>query len=171
MFPHLREITGHLIVTFVMDTASLSDILPNLAVIHGRVEDLFQGYALVVYQNEGLQNLGLNSLTMIKQGGIKIEYNPKLCYLNHIRWQSLMGYGEAKKYELAMKGNSKDCFAKCSDSCLTPSGHGSSGLKYCWGKGRKSCQKCRYICGLFIGKQCTLSHLFCNRCSLDAPIY
>ena len=145
-FPHLREITGHLIVTFLQDGAtSVSDILPNLAVIHGRVEQLFQGYALVVYKNKGLQNLGLNSLTLIKQGGIKIEFNPQLCYLDRIRWQSLMGNGEAKKYELAMKGNLKDCFEKCSESCNTPSGHGSSGHKYCWGRKKQNCQKCEYL--------------------------
>lgn len=144
-FPHLREITGHLIVTFVDDVTSLSDILPNLAVIRGRVEKQFQGYALVVYRNKGLQNLGLNSLTLIKQGGIKIEFNQKLCYLDYIRWQSLRDYGEGKKYDLAMNGNSNECFAKCSEFCHTPSGHGSSGHKYCWGRGRKNCQKCEYF--------------------------
>lgn len=143
-FPHLREITGHLIVTFLMDGTSLSDILPNLAVIHGRAESLFQGYALVIYQNEGLQNIGLNSLTVIKQGGIKIEFNPKLCYLDRVRWASLMVHNGAAK-KLAMNGNSKDCFAKCSESCHTPSGHGSSGHKYCWGRERKNCQKCEYF--------------------------
>ncbi len=145
-FPHLREITGHLIVTFLYGATSLSEILPNLAVIHGQVEDLFQGYALVIYQNEGLQNLGLNSLTVIKQGGIMVQFNPKLCYLNRIRWQSLTDNREAKKYDLAMKGNSKDCFAKCSaDSCKTPRGHGSSGHIYCWGGKKKNCQKCEYF--------------------------
>ena len=146
-FPHLREITGHLIVTFLDDVTSLSDILPNLAVIHGRVEEQFQGYTLVVYQNSGLQNLGLNSLTVIKQGGIRIEFNQKLCYVDHIRWQSLMG--EGKKYELAINGNSNECFAKCSEFCHTPSGHGSSGHKYCWGRERKSCQKCEYFLSFF----------------------
>ena len=146
-FPKLREITGHLIVTFLEDGAtSVSDILPNLAVIHGRVENQFLGYALVVYKNKGLQNLGLNSLTLVKQGGIKIEFNPKLCYLDRIRWQALMDNGQATKYELAMKGNSKDCFPKCSESCRTPSGQGSSShIKYCWGRNQKNCQKCEYL--------------------------
>ena len=142
-FPHLREITGHLIVTFVYGVPSLSDILPNLAVIHGRVEYLFEGYALVVYHNKGLQHLGLDSLTLIRQGDTRIEFNQKLCYLDRIRWQSLRADSETKKYELVVNGNSKNCFEKCSDSCRTPSGHGSSGYKYCWGRGPKNCQKCK----------------------------
>ena len=156
-FPKLREITGHLIVTFLDDVSSLDDILPNLSVIHGRVEGLFEGYALVVYLNKGLQNLGLNSLTVIKQGGIKIEFNQKLCYLDRVRWQSMMDYGVGKKYELALKGNSKDCFAKCSESCRTPPGHGSSGYAYCWGGKEKNCQKRKWFIPIFPGNIRTFS--------------
>lgn len=142
-FPKLREITGHLIVTFLLQGVySLSNILPNLAVIRGRLEDLFQGYALVVYQNDALLNLGLDSLTTIQQGGVRIEHNDRLCFLNQVRWKSVMQNGESKKYDLVKKDNSGDCFMTCSHRCHTPSGHGLSGNKYCWGRYSKNCQKC-----------------------------
>ncbi|XP_046861497.1 insulin receptor-like [Xenia sp. Carnegie-2017] len=148
-FPKLREITGHLIVTFLLQGVySLSNILPNLAVIRGRLEDLFQGYALVVYQNDALLNLGLDSLTTIQQGGVRIEHNDRLCFLNQVRWKSVMQNGESKKYDLVKKDNSGDCFMTCSHRCHTPSGHGLSGNKYCWGRYRKNCQKlCDQRCG------------------------
>ena len=138
-FPLLKEITGHLIVTFLEDVRSLSDILPNLAVIRGRIANLFKDYAFVVYRNAGLRTLGLNALTTVKQGGIKIEFNPFLCYLDRVRWKSLMNH---EKYELSIGSNSQDCFDKCS-GCQTPSGHGSSGISYCWAEEKKNCQTCK----------------------------
>lgn len=147
-FPKLREITGHLIVTFLADVKSLSEILPNLSVIRGQVAHLYQDYALVVYLNDELRTLGLNSLTVVKQGGIKIGLNPKLCYLDRVRWESLINHGrEGEKYELSIGGNSKDCLDEYCVGCRTPAGHGSSGLTYCWGGKKQNCQqrKCFFL--------------------------
>ena len=64
-------------------------MFPNLAVIRGH--QLFSDYALVVYENQQLRDLGLNRLTRIMRGTVRIEKNPNLCYLNTVDWERLTG--------------------------------------------------------------------------------
>lgn len=53
-------------------------MFPNLRVIGGH--SLIMNYALVVYQNNDLRDVGLTKLTAIKNGGVRITENPRLCY-------------------------------------------------------------------------------------------
>ena len=47
-------------------------------------------YALVVYQNQDLQSIGLNKLTVLKNGGVRIAENSKLCYTRSVAWNEIM---------------------------------------------------------------------------------
>ena len=49
-----------------------------------------QDFALIIYQNEQIEEIGLRSLTHILRGGVRIESNPKLCYVKTIAWQAIV---------------------------------------------------------------------------------
>lgn len=63
-------------------------MFPNLRVIGGH--SLIMNYALVIYQNYDLRNVGLTKLTAIKNGGVRITENSKLCYARSINWNLIM---------------------------------------------------------------------------------
>ncbi len=86
-FPNLTEITDYFLLYRVYGLKSLSNIFPNLSVIRGR--KLFYNYALVAYEMPDLEDLGLGSLTSIRRGAIRLEKNPKLCYIDTIDWQRI----------------------------------------------------------------------------------
>lgn len=62
-FPELTQITGYLLIYRVAGIRSLGALFPNLAVIRGK--ELFENYALVIFQNIELLEVGLRSLTHI----------------------------------------------------------------------------------------------------------
>lgn len=72
-FDSLREITQYLIVYRVKGLKSLGQLFPNLSLIRGT--ELFSNVALAVYENSKLQELGLHSLTQIKEGSVLIRKN------------------------------------------------------------------------------------------------
>lgn len=86
-FPLLTEVTDYIIVYQVHYLRSLGKILPNLSVIRGRA--LFEGYALVVYSNSHLEELGFSNLMTISRGGVMIEKNVMLCYVKSIDWTQI----------------------------------------------------------------------------------
>ncbi|XP_064117241.1 insulin-like growth factor 1 receptor isoform X2 [Macrobrachium nipponense] len=86
-FPGLREITHHLLVYRVFNLTSLRHLFPNLAVIRGDV--LFHNYALVIYDVPSLEDVGLVNLSVILRGSVRIERNPRLCYVNTIDWNNI----------------------------------------------------------------------------------
>ncbi|TKR95040.1 hypothetical protein L596_009263 [Steinernema carpocapsae] len=85
VFPYLREITGHVVIYNNIGLVSLSEMLPELRVIGG--EKLIVNYALVVYKNENLEDVGLQKLALIKNGGVWITENPRLCNTRNIDWK------------------------------------------------------------------------------------
>lgn len=86
-FPHLREITGTLLVFETEGLVDLRKIFPNLRVIGGR--SLIQHYALIIYRNPDLE-IGLDKLSVIRNGGVRIIDNRKLCYTKTIDWKHLI---------------------------------------------------------------------------------
>uniref|UniRef100_A0A914Z2C1 receptor protein-tyrosine kinase n=1 Tax=Panagrolaimus superbus TaxID=310955 RepID=A0A914Z2C1_9BILA len=88
VFKHLREITGSMLVFNVNGLTNLGRMFPNLRVIGG--QSLIMNYALVIYQNEDLKYLGLDKLTIIRNGGVRIMDNPKLCYTRFINWDNIL---------------------------------------------------------------------------------
>ncbi len=86
-FPDLREITDYLLLFRAIGLPSLGKLFPNLSVIRGRI--LFHDFALVVYEMLQLQQLALKSLTDIVRGAVRIENNPKLCFVETIDWDRI----------------------------------------------------------------------------------
>lgn len=152
-FPKLTEITGHLLISLVYGKRSLKEIFPNLAVIRGR--ELFLGYSLVIYENDGLEEINLPSLTTILDGGVRIEKNINLCYVKTVRWKSIMTNitEDELNYSLVLNSNNNDCYDKCFQAlggqrkCTPPAGHGSLTNQHCWAPGNPQnydCQSCKY---------------------------
>ena len=86
-FPNLTEITDFFLLYRVYGLKSLSHIFPNLAVIRGR--KLFYNYALVAFEMPDLEDLGLGSLVKIQRGAVRLEKNPKLCYIDTVDWTNV----------------------------------------------------------------------------------
>ncbi|XP_065322279.1 insulin-like peptide receptor [Gordionus sp. m RMFG-2023] len=91
-FPDLTEITGYLLVYRVNGITSLGPLLPNLTVIRGTT--LAYNYALAIYQNFNLEEIGLSSLTLILRGAVRIEKNPLLCYIDTVAWEIILSSSE-----------------------------------------------------------------------------
>ncbi|KAK6042589.1 receptor L domain protein [Cooperia oncophora] len=87
-FQHLREITGSLLIFHVRKLSTLSRIFPNLRIIGG--QNLIQHFSLIIYQNEDLIDIGLTKLRLIRNGGVRIAENNKMCYSRYIDWKHLM---------------------------------------------------------------------------------
>lgn len=67
---------------------SLKRMFPNLRVIGG--QELIMNYALVIYQNTHLVEVGLPKLTTIINGGVRIMDNTQLCYSRYIDWGTML---------------------------------------------------------------------------------
>uniref|UniRef100_A0A1I7Z7X8 receptor protein-tyrosine kinase n=1 Tax=Steinernema glaseri TaxID=37863 RepID=A0A1I7Z7X8_9BILA len=85
VFPYLREVTGYLLIYNYVGLTSLKDTFPALRVIGG--ENLVMNYAVVIYRNPDLEDVALEKLTLIKNGGVWITENPKLCNTRYIDWK------------------------------------------------------------------------------------
>lgn len=149
-FPKLTEITGHLLVSLMYGKRSLREIFPNLAVIRGR--QVFLDYSLIIYQNDGLEEVNLPSLTTILRGGVRIEKNINLCYVKTIRWKSIMRNTKVDEYTLVLNSNNNDCYDRCYEQkCGPPAGHGSLTNQYCWAPGNSSNTDCQALCDMKCG--------------------
>ncbi|XP_043284804.1 insulin-like growth factor 1 receptor [Venturia canescens] len=122
-FPKLREVTDFVLIYRVNNLKTLGGILPNLEVIRGDV--LFADYSFMIYEMQNLQEIGLNRLTEISRGAVRIEKNPSLCYLSTLDWGLIVRAGEN-----FIKDNSNE--APCPVCSHCPNGR-------CWNA--KHCQK------------------------------
>lgn len=86
-FPELREVTDYILIYRLKGVRNLGDLFPNLSVIRGL--QLFKDFALVIFDNEGLESLGLRSLSRIERGAVRIQNNDHLCYANTIDWSRI----------------------------------------------------------------------------------
>ncbi|XP_069171608.1 insulin-like peptide receptor [Procambarus clarkii] len=148
-FPGLKEITHHLLIYRVFNLTSLGRLFPNLALIRGDV--LFHNYALVIYDVPNLQEVGLVSLSVILRGSVRIERNPKLCYVHTVDWSHITANRLAENY-INRNRHESECPA-CPDElgCLRSR---RCGAPRCWGP--KDCQAlCGSECpGGCVGEQC-----------------
>ncbi|XP_077974571.1 insulin-like growth factor 1 receptor isoform X2 [Styela clava] len=145
-FPKLRVITEYLLVYRVYGLRSLRKMFPNLAVIGGR--RMFYKYGMVIYENPQLQELGLGSLQHIARGGVRIQKNNKLCYLDTVDWKRLGMLGtEVVNKDMAtpvIKDNTvsgeETCLNQCGEEndCYSADSQGQE-RQHCWG--HKVCQK------------------------------
>lgn len=147
-FPHLREITDYVLLYRANQIKDLSTLLPKLAVIRGH--KLIQNYALAIYQMKNMETVGLHSLTHILKGGVRIEKNPSLCYVETINWRRIVVDPIHKEHHVVIEENreAQTCLDTClpacdngncwdSDHCQInlvkcPSGTGADGLEQCY---------------------------------------
>ncbi|GMT18666.1 hypothetical protein PFISCL1PPCAC_9963 [Pristionchus fissidentatus] len=145
-FPNLVEITGYLLVFNVKSLTTLSRIFPNLRIIGG--SQLIMNYALIIYQNPDLKDIGLPNLRVIRNGGVRISENPSLCFAVQIDWKRIT-FGQIDDV-LVTDGVASG--QKCTDQCDDPSnrcvrrqtagGHGGLVIS-CWNA--TTCQEtCEY---------------------------
>eukprot|EP00795_Rhopilema_esculentum_P006272 gene6272-11692_t len=150
-FPALREITGYLIVIYLKDLPSLSNLFPNLAVIRGQEQIVH--YSLVIY-NTLLERVILPSLTVIKSGGVRIDHNDRMCYIKTINWRSIVldkAHTE-ENFGISFYKNNENCYNKCLvGQCYAPSGHDSPRQQHCFGPGSRSNPECQKLCKSFCG--------------------
>lgn len=131
-FPQLTEITGYLFFYRAVGLQSLGRLFPNLAVIRG--SELFQNYALVVFEMESLVELGLSRLTDIRRGAVRIEKNPNLCHADTVDWGRIAPQAVDGHY-IQDNRDPAEC-APCPENCPVKE---SGGTRLCWG--RERCQK------------------------------
>ncbi|RCN28620.1 hypothetical protein ANCCAN_25634, partial [Ancylostoma caninum] len=150
VFHHLREITGSLLIFHVRKLSTLSRIFPNLRIIGG--QNLIQHFSLIIYQNEDLMDIGLSKLRLIRNGGVRVAENNKMCYSRYIDWKHLMagplndilvddaveiGVGEGK-----ILSCTDDCEVEDESKCRRVS-HSRGEQLSCWNK--NTCQEdCPY---------------------------
>ncbi|XP_069173650.1 insulin-like growth factor 1 receptor isoform X2 [Procambarus clarkii] len=85
--PNLTQVTGYVLLYRLSHLQTLRDLLPRLSVIRG--DSLFHGHALVVFGNTYLREVGLNSLTHILRGSVRLEKNWLLCPGPDLTWRRL----------------------------------------------------------------------------------
>jgi len=109
-FPHLREISDYLLLYRVYGMQTLSHIFPNLVTIRG--QRLFFNYALVVFEMPDLENLGLWNLRQIVRGAVRIERNPRLCYIDTIDWSAVLSDRKVDNF-IVQNRDSYECVNVC----------------------------------------------------------
>uniref|UniRef100_A0A0R3S0M2 receptor protein-tyrosine kinase n=1 Tax=Elaeophora elaphi TaxID=1147741 RepID=A0A0R3S0M2_9BILA len=167
VFSRLRVITGHLLIFQVSALRSLKRIFPNLRIIGG--QELIMNYALVIYQNTHLVEIGLPKLTTIINGGVRIMDNTQLCYSRHIDWSQIL-IGPANDILTDQnKGTDSDL---CSDDCVPQNEHRCHKRDHmlsCWDA--ETCQlECRNISAPVTMESTKKRMLIVeNMCRVDCP--
>ena len=91
-FPELRHVTDYVVFDNVSNLVSLEKLFPSLTTILG--EKTFRGSSLLIFNNPNLLTIGLKSLRQVRDGIIKIENNPSLCFVKTINWNLLTNKSE-----------------------------------------------------------------------------
>lgn len=100
---------------------------------------IIQDFALVIYRMDNMVEIGLTGLTHILRGGVRIEKNRNLCYVNTISWQSLVHQNYHSTIHIEENEYDNMCPNICPKECPTLVGSAPSAkLRNCWNS--KSCQ-------------------------------
>lgn len=148
-FPHLTEITGYLFFYRAMGLRSLGRLFPNLAVIRGN--QLLQNYAVVVFEMESLEELGLSRLTDIQRGAVRIEKNPNLCHADTVDWGRIAPHAADGHYIVDNRDPS-EC-APCPEHCPLRDARTASNSRLCWNR-----ERCQKVCP----PACDRNHTTCD---------
>ncbi|XP_017083409.2 insulin receptor [Drosophila eugracilis] len=105
---NITEISDYLMVYRCAGLITLQSIFPKLRIIRGQ-NLLFDQYALVVYENRNLRELGLVELLRIQKGFIRIESNPTLCFVETVDWMYLMGNATQQHFSLRHNRPQSQC--------------------------------------------------------------
>ncbi|XP_051947323.1 receptor tyrosine-protein kinase erbB-3-like [Xyrauchen texanus] len=122
----IREVTGYILIA--MNQFSRLP-LDQLRVIRG--SSLYEKeWALSVFHNfeghYGLEDLGLNNLTEILEGGVQIVQNKNLSYAPWVNWRDIVRDSNAR-IEIQNNGQKGFCYSACEG--------------FCWGPSKNQCQK------------------------------
>jgi len=109
-FPNLREIADYLLLYRVYGMKTLSHMFPNLIAIRGQT--LFFNYALVVFEMPDLENLGLGNLRSIVRGAVRIERNPRLCYIDTVDWSAVLSSRKVDNFMIQNR-DANECVNVC----------------------------------------------------------
>ena len=119
-YPDLVEIQDYLLVAMVKGLRSLRNLFPNLAIIRGDTlfpDDFHTSYALIVYKNMDLKELGLINLKSISNGAVRMQDNPELCHVETVDWGK-MTVGDSGGSNLALRNrNPVECNDRCPAVC------------------------------------------------------
>ncbi|XP_068239141.1 insulin-like growth factor 1 receptor [Palaemon carinicauda] len=143
-FPELVQITGFLLVFRVHGLRSLGQLFPNLAVIRGMT--LQNDYALVIYYAMQLETVGLQSLTSIMRGSVRIQENYNLCNVDTIDWSAIT---EREITENVFKNNNEIICNRCNSAKKCSRDH-------CW-----SSSQCQQFCSPECGNRSCISYDQC----------
>lgn len=121
----IEEVSGYVLIQNVYRNVISLD---NLRLIRG--QNTLDGDALVVitthpHHLEGLRELHLSSLQEISQGGVRIEGNNHLCFVDTIMWEDIQ-----PGLRPVLENNNAHCSENCDESC-------SGG---CWSSEADKCQ-------------------------------
>ncbi|XP_013197113.2 insulin receptor [Amyelois transitella] len=151
-FPELREVTDYIKIYRVRGVRNLGTLFPNLTVVRGM--RLYKDYAIVIYDNEHIESLGLRSLMRIQRGGVRIQHNDRLCYTETIDWSKIVAKDMENviirsNYDPRLCGLCPDAQERSVDVAMPTVGQcptDSTGMLLCWDD--KHCQKtCPSECG------------------------
>lgn len=78
----------------------MATLLPNLRIIRGN--SLFLNYALIIFENPDLKEVGLNKLTEISNGGVRVATNNELCFASTVNWTDIC---RDKTAHIVVEGN------------------------------------------------------------------
>ncbi|XP_028917874.1 epidermal growth factor receptor isoform X1 [Ornithorhynchus anatinus] len=126
----IQEVAGYVLIAL----NSVETIpLVNLQIIRGNV--LYEGFALAVLSNYGMNKTGLKELPMrnlleILTGGVRFSNNPALCNMDTIQWKDIVNTGQLNNISIDNQNQLDKC-PKCDLNC--PNGS-------CWGPGPQNCQ-------------------------------
>jgi len=109
-FPNLREIADYLLLYRVYGLQTLSRLFPNLIAIRGQT--LFFNYALVVFEMHDLEDLGLWNFRQIIRGAVRIERNPRLCYVDTIDWSAVLSNRKVDNF-IVQNRDTNECVNVC----------------------------------------------------------
>lgn len=138
-FPELKEITDYLLVYKASRILSFSTLFPNLAVIRGN--QLLGNWALIIFQNENLAEIGLLGLTSILHGGVKIAENPSLCYVSTVDWRKIINTNYLSHLNIEENREDRFCPGQCPSVCPKSE---DSGMLLCWTE--QDCQRVAIPC-------------------------
>ncbi|XP_048454643.1 receptor tyrosine-protein kinase erbB-4-like [Rhincodon typus] len=127
----IREVTG-----YILAALNQFEYLPleNLRIIRGTklYEERYALTILLNYKKDGafgLRQLGLQNMTEILNGGIYIDQNKFLCYVNTIHWQDIVRDPPSTDIIIVPTNTTVEC-GRCHKTC--------NGR--CWGPSENQCQ-------------------------------
>ncbi|KAM9294553.1 insulin receptor-related protein [Gastrophryne carolinensis] len=156
-FPRLTMITEYLLLFRVYGLESLDELFPNLSIIRGT--NLFLHYSLVIFEMPHLREIGLQSLTNILRGAVRIERNQELCHLSTVDW-SLLSNNVENHYIVGNKPV-EECADNCpgimDSSCVKTVVNGVKEPR-CW-----TSQHCQKVCHCGPNIACTYAGECCHK--------